>query len=164
MQQIVAYRSQNELPQIEEMDAVIENYLCGLPEHQGDCRKYKVLKRGFLSFIKGGVALLKNMAYDSFAPQSVADTRSFQCRECPNNTFPDKGAFIKWSDEIAVASVGSRRSSCHNSLGSCSVCDCPLRAKVFYNRSDLTFTEPQLEALREVNCWQLSLLKDKPND
>ena len=109
--------------------------------------------------MRGGITLLVNLWYDRVASQEVAETRSRQCLGCPNNEFPDKGAFVKWSDEVALASIGEKKTSYHESLGNCKVCSCVLKAKVFYDGA-ASFTEEELREFRKVNCWQLKLSKE----
>ena len=162
VQRIVNYRAQNSLPEIERFDAVLENYLCSLPVHRGACRPAPPLQRGWVQTIKGGIALLKNLYYgdSNMVTQEEADRRSLLCSKCPNNNFPDKGPFIKWSDEIAMHSVGERRSSCHSSLGNCTVCSCPLRAKVWYAGPFSVSPEERSKMLTalppsEGRCWQI---------
>lgn len=154
---INSYRAQNNLEAIEALPFVLESYWCGLPENAYKCVPVEVTPRGMLGYIKGGVALLKNLWYGKFASKSVADVRSGQCSECQFNVFPDRNGFIKWSDDIAVASVGERRSSNHDKLGICAVCSCPLRAKVFYTGK--VENNPEWRSKFEsVKCWQLELM------
>lgn len=154
---ILSYREQNNLPPIEALNVVLENYWCGLPENNGKCQEHTTLNRSLMGYIRGGIALLQNMAFPSFATQDEADVRSEQCANCPYNSFPDRGPFLKWSDEVAVSCVGERKSKRHNDLGNCSVCTCPLRSKVFWNKPLEKFDDEQLVQLRKVNCWQLKL-------
>ncbi len=155
---IRSYRSQNNLEPLEFLEAIVENYLCHRPENVGGCRPRGELKRGLFAYIKGGIVLLQNLMYSSFVKQEVADARSEQCAECKFNEFPDRDRFVKWSDDIALATVGDRKSARHESLGNCGVCSCPLRAKVFFNGKVSLSTEEQ-EKMRTVNCWQLNILK-----
>jgi hypothetical protein len=147
------YRAQNELEPLEYLEAIVEHYLCLRSENKGGCeRRGSPLKRGLIPTLKGGVLILKNLMYNSFASQEVADARSAICKECPHNVFPDKGPFIAWSDNIAEHTVGDRKSAHHDDLGNCGICSCPLRPKVFFTG------KPQLtnEQLNEMpaNCWQ----------
>lgn len=160
VRQILSYRKQNRLEEIEEIDLVLENYLCGLPENIGACVERKELKRGLFAYITGGVALFKNVFYKSFVSQEVADSRAEQCVKCPKNIFPDHNGFLIWSDELAKASVGDRRSKLHVNLGSCEVCSCPLRCKVFYD-GKVNLTRKQKEEMEALpgGCWQLELNK-----
>lgn len=149
---IKGYREQNELPPIEYLDVVVENYLCKLPEHQGACVPRSPLKRGLFMTLKGGVALIANMFYNKTVEQEVADERSGICAGCPENAFPDKGPFIAWSDELAELSVGDKRSKHHDELGNCAVCSCPMRPKVFYP-GPFKFTKNQMKDFPDF-CWQ----------
>lgn len=157
VQQIVGYREQNELPRIEYLDKVLENYLCRLPINSGSCVPRKDLSRSMMQTIKGGVALLINYLYESFVDQATADNRAAQCIACPNNIFPDMSGFDAGADLIAQASVGDRRSIHHKNLGNCEVCTCPLRAKVWYNGT-VELDLKQIKEMEKVNCWQLKLL------
>lgn len=149
---IKGYRAQNELPPIEYLDTVVENFLCGLPEHTGACGPAKPLKRGLIPTLKGGIALITNMLYSRFASQEVADARGAICVQCPGNIFPDKDDFVKWSDDLAEQSVGKLRSAHHDQLGNCAVCTCPLRAKVFWD-GEFKFTPRQMKKFPDF-CWQ----------
>lgn len=158
VKEIISYRLQNELPPIVHIQAVLENYWCGLPENQGSCESTK-LRRGLFGYIQGGVVLLQNVFYGNkyIVEQEVADERSKQCKGCKFNSFPDKGPFIEWSDRLAEASLGSsKKSKYHDDLGNCDVCSCPLRAKVFYG-GVVKIEKAQKEKYKEVNCWQLKL-------
>lgn len=152
VRRILAYRIQNKLPQIEALDKVLDNYLCALPENKGKCYRYK-LERGLLPAIKGGIALLENLWFKKTVSQKEADRRSKICAGCKYNIFPDKGKFVEWSDEIAVHSVGEKKSAYHDKLGNCAVCTCPLRAKVWFG-GKLTNPADQEEMMRKVKCWQ----------
>lgn len=148
---IKQYRINNDLEEIEYLPDVVTHYLCNLPINKGKCI-HSPLKRGLFQTIKGGVALIKNMMYSSFVPQEVADVRSEICSKCPKNVFPDKGPFIKWSDNVALQTIGSRKSKFHDSLGNCEVCSCPLRAKVFY-AGKLELSESEIKEMPDY-CWQ----------
>lgn len=153
---ITIYRSQNNLEEIEQLSFVLESYWCSLPENFGRCEAVKSLPRGLLGYIKGGVALLRNLAYKDFAKQEVADERSRICSNCPLNVFPDRNGFIRWSNDIAEASVGDRKASHHDELGQCAACSCPLRAKVFYTgKINLTAEQEELIKTVKPDCWQL---------
>ncbi len=154
VQKIIAYRSQNKLDPIENLSFVLDNYLCTLPENIGKCGP-ATLRRNFLGFIKGGISLLRNMAYDAYVTQSRADERSAICAACPHNVKPEKGAFTFWADRVAEASIGSRRSKHHDELGTCDCCGCPLRPKVFIGEK-IELTEEEVEEMStNENCWQV---------
>lgn len=149
---IRGYRSQNEMSEIPYLETVVENYLCRLPENVGKCVPRPPLKRGLIPTIKGGIALIQNLMYSKFVSQEVADERALICVSCPKNVFPDKGPFLRWSDEIAELSVGKRRAKDHDRLGNCEVCSCPLRAKVWYT-GPFKFTRRQISKFPDF-CWQ----------
>ena len=148
---IVAYRAQNQLEPIEELPRVLENYWCGLPENCGSCNQNDTLERGLLATIKGGITLLANVALKKFVTQEVADSRGEVCLKCPHNTFPDKDRFQDWSDNLALHSIGERRSKHHSELGNCDLCSCPLRVKV-WNGMGSKIDKP---ALYPHFCWQI---------
>lgn len=154
---IVQYRAQNALEQIENLDAVLENYWCSLPENCGSCEDAP-LKRGFLQYLKGGIALVKSMAYKEYASQKEADRRAEICIKCPYNVFPDKNAFVRWSDGLALEVIGNRRAVRHNELGNCSVCSCPLRVKVWF-MGNPELSPSEIQQMKAVNCWQPDLQK-----
>ena len=133
------------------MDQVLENYWCGLPENAGKCSVVN-LSRGWYHYLKGGIALLENMFFGekNMVSQEEADARGSVCIECPFNVFPDRDAFIQWSDEIAEASTGGKRSKHHDELGNCEICTCPLRAKVW--NKDAKMTEKESEKAPDF-CW-----------
>lgn len=153
LKQVRGYREQNRFEEIEYLPEVIENYLCSLPVNAGACQQLKTFKRGVIATMRGGIGVLKNLAYKSFATQEVADARSEVCAKCPKNAFPDRDKFIKWSDDIAEMSVGNRRSKNHDLLGICDVCSCPMRAKVFI-KGTIALTQEQLDEMKTLGCWQ----------
>ena len=150
---ITQYREQNCLEFLPNLSLVIDNYLCSLPENNGKCMDAE-LQRSWMSYLKGGVALLINVFYKDQVTDEVAESRAKQCSLCPNNIFPDKGGFIAWSDEIAERSTGGRTTSQNHLLGSCSCCTCPLKAKVFQGGVIDVTPEERLE-MEKVDCWQI---------
>ncbi len=156
VQRIVRYRAQNMLPPIERLDLVLENFWCSQAENLGECEycDMKKLHRGLWQYIKGGIALVTSLVYHHQVSQDEADARASQCALCKYNTFPDKDMFVEWSDRIADASVGDRRTKHHDALGNCEVCTCTLKAKVFY-KGDMGLTEEQITRMQEVKCWQI---------
>lgn len=152
------YRIQNQLEPIDMLPAVVDNFLCRLDENAGKCTPYAKLKRGLIQFVRGGVSLLKNVAYSSFVDQSEADRRAEICLNCPHNIFPDRKAFIRWADDVTEAAVGDRRSTYHDQLGNCGVCSCLLRSKVFLD-GKVKLSEDEVQQMERVGCWQLKLRK-----
>ena len=153
---IVAYREQNELPPILHLNHVLENYWANLPENAENAEMAPPFKRGFVAYIKGGVSLLDYIWYgeDRMVTKEVADNRATICLTCPHNVFPDKGAFIAWTDSIAEASVGDKKSAHYDELGSCDCCSCTLKAKVFY-KGVFSCSAKELSCFPEF-CWQKS--------
>jgi hypothetical protein len=154
---IITYRIQNRLDAIEHLKEVVENYLCGLPENCNKCQPNEQLHRSMYTYIKGGVALLKNMFFQKFVTQTEAEKRAEQCVTCEYNVFPDKGPFMAWADEIAISQVGERKCSKDKYLGSCAVCTCVLKSKVHFDGTLEKFPEEELVKLKSVKCWQLKL-------
>jgi len=148
---IVDYRSQNELEPIVALERVLENYWCSLAENAGNCEMVP-LRRGWYHYLKGGVSLVENLFFGekNLVTQEMADSRASLCIKCPYNVFPDKGRFVEWSDEIAEASTGGKKSKYHEELGNCDVCSCPLRAKVWNKKATLTEEE---SAKAPEFCW-----------
>lgn len=149
---ITNYRVQNRLKPIEHLDAVLENYWCGLPENLGRCEPLK-LKRGLLSYVKGGVGLLETVLMKHIVSSEEAEARAKICAGCPLNVFPDKDGFIKWSDAIAEAATGGKKTTLDEQLGNCSVCSCTLKAKVWFG-GKLRLKPEERKQMLEVNCWQ----------
>lgn len=152
LQKILGYRTQNKLKVLVGLGAVVENYNCLKKGNEGKCIPNTKLERSWVATVRGGVALLANIFREKTVTQAEADKRSEICFRCPHNTFPDKGPFIKWADEIAVGAVGDKKSARHKDLGNCGLCSCPLRAKVWF--------EPPFKNAPEVDkkfpkfCWQ----------
>jgi hypothetical protein len=151
---IILYREQNNLERLEGLNHVVENYLCGLPRNCNKCQE-NILDRSFWAYVRGGIALLKNMTFKEYVPQYVAEKRALQCSGCRFNVFPDKDNFMKWTDEIAVSCVGDRKVSIADKLGNCEVCSCVLKSKCFFGGKLEKFNDEQLVKLQSVNCWQL---------
>lgn len=149
------YRQQNDLEPIINLNDVVENYMCGKKYNIGLCEPNKTLSRSLLTYIKGGVALLKSIAYNSFVSQEEADRRALICIKCPKNIFPDKKRFVEWADKLAEATVGDRKSAHHDKLGNCEVCSCCMRSKIFYD-GKLDFTPKEYKQFPSF-CWQKQL-------
>lgn len=153
---IVAYRAQNNLAPIEYLNMVIENYLCRLPCNAGACVKRKDLKRGMLQYLKGGIALIQNILYNQCVSQKEADARAEVCIGCKLNQFPDKGAFVRWSDEMTLHTIGDKRAKRHEELGNCMGCTCLLKSKVWY-QGEIKLSDEEFKVMSEANsnCWQV---------
>jgi len=154
MDRIILYREQNGLEPIDYLSDVLENYWCVLPENIGKCEP-KELPLGLMDYIRGGVAVIKNYMYSSFASQETAEKRAKQCAGCKYNGLLEKS----WVDVIAINSVGGKRTAQYDRLGRCDVCLCALNGKVFWS-GKVPATEEQLQKYEEINCWQLNILDD----
>ena len=160
---IVSYRANNRLAPIEQLESVLENYLCGLPENCGRCEQ-KLIKRGFLTYLKGGISLLEWVLFpaDHTTDRATAEARAAQCVQCPYNVFPDKGPFLRWSDELALEMVGDKRVLQHELLGNCEVCSCILKASVWY-KGDPKLAPAERKKAESVKCWKLDWYKEHKN-
>lgn len=152
---ISSYRSQNELPPIQELGLVIENYLAGLPDNRPNAEPTPPLRRGLVAYLKGGIALLDYIFYGAKAMVSlpVAEERATICLTCPQNQFPDKGTFVRWADEMAEAATGGKKTKQHDLLGNCIACSCNLRSKVWYKGPFRLSNDEKLKM--PSFCWQL---------
>lgn len=148
---IRAYRLQNKLGEIDFLDDVLENYWCSLPENIGKCEP-KVLPRGLLGYVKGGLALIKNVAYKTFVSQEESNRRAKICSECPYNVTPDDVGIAAWADAVAYHATQDHKTDYDVKLKTCSICSCPLKAKVHLG-GDLGIAKDTLKILPEY-CWQ----------
>lgn len=157
---IVNYRTQNGLEPLERLNLIIDNYLCSLPCNTGKCKQL-VLERGYLEYLKGGLTLVQKLFYgDKFiVTQAEANARALICKDCPLNSFPDRDMFIRWSDEVALHSVGLRKVICQEDLGNCMGCSCCLKAKVWYKGPfKLNAEQETIMGSANSKCWQLRQL------
>lgn len=154
---IVIYRQQNNLPELQFLDDVLENYWCGLPENVGRCEP-KALKLGLLPLMKAGIVLIKNYMYDRFATQDVAEKRASQCVGCKFNKKPDTEGVKYWLDLVVINTVKGHRVPDYEKLGTCEACNCPINSKVFYDGT-ISPSREEKEKFTEVNCWQLGIIK-----
>lgn len=155
---IVAYREQNGLPEIEMLSYVIDNFLCGLPENLGKCDKCEEVKRSWLTYLKGGVALVRNVFVPNPVSQDTAERRAAECLKCPLNMFPSdkKDRFSAWADKMMALSVPGKKVSVSKQLGQCGACSCNLRVKVFIPGPFSNSKEEKQQMLRaNPKCWQI---------
>lgn len=125
------YRLQNELPQIDNIDMVLEDYWCTLPSNKSMCVTCP-LERGIMGYIKGGINLFMSMAFKSYVTQEVAESRAAICDTCIHNKEPEnESTFRSWTDTIALHTIGERKTSKDTNLHSCEICTCVLRCKVW---------------------------------
>lgn len=159
LEYIVSYRTQNELPAIEFLPVVVENYMCRIKANMHLCEK-RVMRRGIMQYLQGGLYMFKSMFSGKFVSQEEADRRSEVCKECPLNFFPtneaEKSKLIAWSDNLAESNIGSKKSAHHEALGNCEACSCTLRLKVWVE-PPFKLASNELVKIRAANksCWQL---------
>jgi hypothetical protein len=156
VQNITGYRAQNNLEPIVRLDLVLNHYLCSLPINVGKCIQ-EPLKRGFMQYMKGGLALVQQLFYGekNMVDKEEADRRGAICADCPSNVKIDDG-YIKWADDLALHTIGDKKSSYHDKLFNCEACSCPLRCKVFYKGPFvLSVEEVQKMKAAKKDCWQL---------
>jgi hypothetical protein len=135
---------------------VMEHYWATLPENAHISEKAPPLNRGFLAYLKGGMAIIENIWYGekNTVDQFTANARARQCSTCRFNIFPDKGQFLKWADMIAENSVGDKATPYDSELGNCAICTCVTKAKVWW-KGEIKLTEDERGKMRTVDCWQL---------
>lgn len=151
IQKIVTYRAQNELEPIENLNLVLENYWCHLRENKHLCTD-ATLERGWKTYLKGGINLVKTMLFNSYVDQETADKRSEICASCPMNIVPSKTNWETWADDVAEHTIGDRKSKFHDKLNSCQVCTCVMKSKVWIGEK-LEFTPDELSKFPNF-CWQ----------
>lgn len=150
VQRIVTYRAQNELAPIENLNLVLENYWCSLPQNRHACQE-ATLERGWMTYLKGGLSLIKTMLFDSYVDQKTADARSNICVTCPHNVNPNKRSWDAWVDDIVEHTIGDLRSEKHDKLFNCAICTCILKTKVFSGEK-FTHSEEENNQMPEW-CW-----------
>ena len=156
LRQILDYREQNRLPEIESLREVVDHYLCLLPENAGSCQYETNQKRGFLTYAKGGLMLLKKVFYGEhmMVPQEVAEKRAAICLRCPLNRYPEdasRGMVDAWADSVALHSTNDRHTSVDALLHECAACKCVLKAKVFYKGTRTTKTVEAIWSNQRTN-------------
>lgn len=154
---IESYRSQNKLKPIESLPEVIENYLCSLPENLGKCEAVP-LRRGWFTYLKGGVSLFEMLLFKKVVELDVAESRAKICLKCSHNVRPPESTFDEWADAVAEASIGSKEQvSVSKQLGICELCTCNLRAKIWKSAPfHLSAIEiAKMKEVKEVKCWQV---------
>jgi hypothetical protein len=154
--EVVNYRINNRLEAIENLNLVLENYWCSLPENIALCDVFN-LKRGWTDYLKGGIALLKDSLYpaDSRVTQEEAEERALICKQCPYNVRPTKTGAFQVADDVVETYLGKgTTTSSDKFLGTCSVCTCPLRFKV-HVKGPFDIDHMQRDKMVKVSCWQL---------
>lgn len=153
---IEQYRANNDFEPIKNLKSVLENFLCGLPENGGKCISY-TLKRNLQSYLKGGIALIKDMLYgvEMRVSQDEAEKRAEICKKCPFNVIPpEKSWFIQSTDEAVKTYLGDNIKTENDSfLGNCQVCSCVLPFKV-HVKGPFELNPEEKGKMDSVGCWQ----------
>lgn len=165
---IVNYRKNNQLEPIGNLNSVLENFWCGLPENAGKCERYN-LHRSFEMYKKGAMALLRDLIYKKEArvSQDEANRRATLCIKCPFNIEAKKTGTMALADEVVEKYLGDNtRTPYDKDLGLCAVCTCVLRFKV-HVKGPFENSAEQSEQLRRViitddqgqkhKCWQVDI-------
>lgn len=157
---IVTYREQNGLPKLEELNTVIENFLCFQPENLGQCEP-RELHRSLLGTIRGGVALLQNVFIPEHArcSQEEAERRAKICSTCPLNMAvggDQKPVLAAWGDKVAEASLHGSKTPDNDKLFTCAVCGCPLKVITYHKEFA---KEPEDKKAKYPDfCWKKPLV------
>lgn len=162
---IVDYRYQNDLPEIEHLEEVLDHYLCTLPENINKCEVCDT-PRGVMQIYRGGLSLLKTVLLKKMVPLSVASARTKICYMCPNNQYPTDAdrsvaeggstVFDMWSTKVAEQATTDRPSAYDKKLKQCIACSCPLKVKV-NSVGPFKLTKTERFKMPEY-CWQLEEL------
>jgi len=159
---IEQYRINNSLEPLKSLSAVLDNFLCGLPENAGKCTAY-TLKRNLQAYVKGGMAILTDLLYGASArvSQSEAEKRAEYCKTCEYNVIPvEKSWFIESTDNAVKTYLGDNiKTESDEFLGNCAVCSCVLPFKVHVKGPFDLNSEEQVK-MSKVGCWQLKEVKN----
>ena len=127
------YEKNNNLPPLQDLRIVLENFFCSRKGMDKRCIDvYTPVDRTSKQVVTGIKAGLK-MLYrqltnsDMLASQEVAEKRAKICAGCPFNSKKEKP---KLTDDIMKAIVSNKKTSKDSCLGVCTKCTCPLKAKV----------------------------------
>jgi len=176
---IMAYRAQNKLAVISGLQAVVENWLCFQPDMERYSKDVPQARRSFSQYISGAKAYarakLGNDA-DYLCSQEEAEARGKVCLNCFHNEIPKEKSKLEELADVKIAElVGERTSARDRGLFMCSVCSCPLRAKIHFAK---WFIEENLEQKtrylvpsglpgkdgKPVYCWQIHPLREEIKD
>lgn len=145
MEHVRRYREDNMLPAFDPaaLRKLIEHSICKRDGMENRCFDASPQKRNIGQTIKGGMAAVKAIA-GSFIPGEnemsmvsvrLAEKRAAVCDKCPMNNKPDGQTLLEQLEDAAMLKlIGSRKTSIHDRLLSCSVCTCNVRAKVWFSR------------------------------
>ncbi len=175
LQHIRAYRRINKLPEVPNLDDVVDMYVASLPQNKDyrvEVADNKVISPG--KYIKGAYALANQLIEKYIldkedVSKEVASSRASICVQCPFNTrgIKDFNLYETFARKIMSSVVKYHQTSYHAHLGMCSICQCDLSTKVYYSKEAIIPTLTEDEKMRLPNnnipsiqkklfkCWQL---------
>lgn len=173
------YRTQNNLPQIENFRECWEHYICSnYPTNKNMCCPVEAaISRKFIQYISGGVAYLKlalQKEENKFVEKEEAQRRADLCLKCQLNRKNYGHSFAHYyTDKMMAKSVGNRRVDNWQNLFTCMGCSCILNSKVWFNGKIVggSLLRDDIEKMKgakdysgsPLKCWQLEE-RDKLNE
>lgn len=168
------YRAENSLDPIPELEMVVSEWLCYQPNVPF---KTVPTPRTINQYFRGGVAAARVMlTKEPFCSQEVAEKRAEICVRCRYNEPPAGKSQIESMTDVAVqAVVGNRKTELNRKLFICTVCTCPLKAKVHLAEDIVADNIEEKERYRLPNgfpgidgkplyCWQINPIKDESGE
>ena len=170
LEQVRKYRSQNKLDPIPDLEMVVSEWLCYQPDV---AFKTVPTPRTANQYLRGGVAMFRAMtSKEPFCSQAVAEKRAEICARCRYNEPPEDKGLIESMTDVAIQSiVGGRKTKLNRQLFICTVCSCPLKAKVHFAQDIVDEELTEQERYRVPNgfpgkdnkplyCWQINPIKE----
>ena len=169
LRHVKTYRAQNKLQPIPHLRDVVEHWLCQQPNMERYCRSkhMKRTARQYYSGAKAYVSALVDEDDSHLATREEAEARAAICANCPHNEAPEeKSKLAELADVKIQGLVGERTTSLDRELFMCSICSCPLRAKVHFAQDFVEdFMEDRTRYLvpsglpgkdgQPLYCWQV---------
>lgn len=179
---VVRYRSQNNLPRIENFRMVWESYICenNTLMYGKCCEVDEKIQRNFEQYWSGAKAFIRSVikGKESFVDRETAEERASICKNCSmnvRNIGHSQGQF--YTNKFIQKQVGNRTTSKDKDLYTCKICTCILKGKVHYAPSIVAeslsnaeigkmMREPRHKKTgQKIKCWQLSeYLKEGESD
>ena len=126
------YRAHNRLRPIPRLRFTVQEWLCCQSKMERFCREIHE-RRTIKQYFKGAVAAAKMLLgdIDPLVEQEIADKRAQICIRCKFNEIPTERTLLEeLTDQKIQEVVGDKSTSYDRNLYMCSICSCPLRAKV----------------------------------
>ena len=179
LQHIRDYRAQNKLAPIPSLQIVVENWLCHQPNMERYSKSVPAV-RGIQQYLQGAKAYAKaKLAVEQdeyLTSKEEAEVRAKICTNCFHNEIPkEKSKLAELADVKIQELVGDRTTSLDRGLFMCSICTCPLRAKVHFAQDFVEKNmEPKMQYLapnglpgrdgKPLYCWQLHPVRTDGRD